>query len=87
MAYTKQKSDFATNLVTTNERFMVAMNEFRNLVQYYNTTLQGENALGDAEEFQNGITGADLKGVLTSLSAVESFLITNYHYTNLNKIR
>lgn len=85
--YTNQKTDFCSNLKNCTETFISAMDYFRNLKVYYDSALQADNSIADGDDLGNGITGANIKAIVTSLSAVETFLTSNYHYTNLNTVR
>lgn len=43
--------------------------------------------IGNADNMGDGVTGAELKGAITSIGALDAELTSAYHYTNLYKIK
>ena len=86
MAYNSQVTDMASRITASTRKILEAIAEIKDEMAY-NTSqnlLTAENA--DTDLF-NGITGADLQGVITSVTALDGFLTAGWHYTNLNKVR
>lgn len=93
MAYIRQNTDFTTNIVTETKKLLDSIEEFKSLKVYYasqpifDDPANPGNKLPDATVIQDGITVGDISGVITSMEALDTFLTSNWHYTNLNKIR
>lgn len=87
MAYENQKGNFANIMRTLADDFVSLMDRYNASKKYYNSTLQGENAIVSSDSFGNGITGEDILGVVNAFDAIELKAITDFLYTNLNKVR
>lgn len=96
MAYQSQNTDFAAKLSAVTIKFLESLDEFRALAKYYSSQVlyvdpESQNTpkenFPDDTVVHNGITYGEIKGVLSSMEAIDAFITTNYHYTNLNKVR
>lgn len=85
--YNQSKQDFANRLINLAKEFTALMDEYAAEKKYYNAVLQGENAIATDETIVNGITGADIIGLITAFDAVETNATTNFLYTNFNAVQ
>lgn len=73
---------FFADLKAITTTVINSMNEHVQLDKYY-ATLGLSSVIADVYAFSDGNTGADLKGCLSSLEALEAELVASFHYTNL----
>lgn len=89
MAYESQAIDLAGRVTENTRKLLAAIEALKNDIAY-NTSTAVVAATGGGEEpidLYNGITNDDVLGVFTSILALDTFLASNWHYTNLNKVR
>ena len=56
------------------------------LNQYYVSRGLSSN-IADEEDMGNGVTGAEFKAFMTSINAIDTWIDTQFHRTNLNAIK
>jgi len=86
MAYESQKVDLTKKVTEKTTELLEAIESLKALIAY-NTSQQAITSSDAETVIVEGITGGDVLGIITSVSALDTFLTENFHYTNLNKIR
>lgn len=86
MAYNSQIQDMASRMTSSTRKIIEAIENIKTDIAY-NTSQNLLTAENSETDLFNGITGADLQGVITSIQALDGFLTAGWHYTNLNKLR
>ncbi len=86
MAYTSQAIDLAARVSDQTRKLLVAIESIKNDIAY-NISTEAINEANSETNLFNGVTGADILDIFTSISAIDTFFIDNSHYSELNKIR